>query len=151
VRLQPGSRDEAGWFLAEVRFSALGGPASNPGKLVRVVICPETAGTFYVGAVELVSTAGPVPFEITVAPLEQGAVPRNRPVLFRAMATGDVGPALLTAYWDFDDRNGVGVDAQGIEALATFPSPGIYRVTCTAADLRGGWLSETKTLEVVVR
>jgi len=143
--------DEAGWVRAEIPLSAFAGSSTaRSSRLVRVVVCANSPATFYLSRIDLLGQAQPVAFEISVAPFQAGTVPANKQVLLQAVPTSE-GAGYISAFWDFDDRDGVGVDASGVEAVCTFVSPGQYRITCTVVDLRGLRLANTKTLDVVVR
>ncbi len=152
LRLNLGALDEGGWLRTEIPLSAFAGSnAARTSRLLRIAVAADTPGTFYLARVQLIGHAQPVPFEITVSPFEAGAVLRNKQVLFRALPSGDLSRADITAYWDFSDKDGVGVDAIGPEAVCAYAAAGQYRVTCTVVDLRGRHLATEKTIEITVR
>jgi len=98
-----------------------------------------------------VGQATPVDFEISIAPSGAGAVAVNTPVLLRVVPTGGLALADIRGFWDFNDQDGVGIDASGVEAVAAFAAPGQYRITCTVVDTRGNHLATRKGLDITVR
>jgi len=147
-----GATDDAGWLRTEIPLSAFAGSATaRSSRLVRVVVSAESSGTFYVARADLIGKAAPVDFEMSVAPSQAGSVAANTPLLFRVVPTGGVPLADMRAFWDFNDQDGVGIDASGVQAVSAFAGAGKYRITCTVVDVRGDHLATTKALDITVR
>jgi len=58
-------------------------------------------------------------------------------VKFQSTATDPEGHRILWRTWDFDGRDGVGVDASGSNVAYTFKQPGRYVVSTVAMDATG--------------
>jgi len=70
-------------------------------------------------------------------------------VTFSGAGSTDPEGLPIAAYaWDFDDSDGIQVDATGLTATTTYGAEGTYTVTLTVTDARGETATDTATVHV---
>jgi PKD domain len=119
--------EDAGWKLLSVPVSAFGFSDSDA-KIKEVRIYGDTTGTLYIGKIAPVIDTT----RIMITPIEEKVVTANSKYRYTASATGGVSPLIYT--WDWDDRDGIQVDAEGRSASHMYRRSGDYKVTVTVSD-----------------
>ena len=103
-------------------------------KIVKdISISTDTFATIYIGAIDVITDQTPITgsvLNITKLNLALGdEVPLS--------ADGYGGTSVLVYRWDFDDRDGIQIDAEGQSIKHKFRTPGKFNVTLTISDLYG--------------
>jgi hypothetical protein len=131
VSFTPGTRDERGWTYVAVPISMFKGQLSE--NVRRLMIFTDRPDVFYVSQIRLrLLKLGPISANVWSDPVV--AKPGQ---IVNLTAQVDAGPTSYLVTWDFDDRDGVGVDAAGDSVIARYSKAGEYMVTYTVRDLIG--------------
>ena len=67
-----------------------------------------------------------------INPIEEKVVTANSKYRYTATASAGVSPLIYS--WDWDDRDGIQVDAEGRSASHMYRRSGDYKVTVTVSD-----------------
>lgn len=134
LELDPNLVEADGWVrVAKVLSDWKGTKDLEGAKLLRVVLCGNRQGSFYVGSLRIVQEDQPL-----VAQIEGE---QRRRVSLQQQATFTAAPQMAgveaTYIWDFDDLDGLTYDAYGPEVSCQFPEVGYYVVTVTVTDKAG--------------
>ena len=79
---------------------------------------------------------------------ESAATNGRWPLLMDGSASADEETGIVSYEWDFDDSDGIGVDAVGIAPRHVYEAPGTYTITLTVRDEVGQAASATTTATV---
>ncbi len=145
--LNPNLAFEDDWLRISAVLSDFACPEDLQGAtLQRVVITGNREGTVYVGEVKIVQEDTPLVAEI------QGpdvcSVSHEQSVQFTAKPQHE---GVKASYqWDFDDLDGLGIDAYGEVVNHQFPEPGYYVVTLRVTDPNGQLQPRMDTVRVKV-
>jgi PKD repeat protein len=137
------------------------GPTNGPAPLPTIALGPPWAGfctfntagvyKFYCqvhpnmrAQVVVTATGANTPPTVTASRNPTGNVPNGTAIAFTAIGSDADGDPITYA-WDFGD----GDTATGATASHTYPAPGSYTATVTAADNQGGTKSATVPVTVV--
>ena len=145
--LDPNVAVDGDWLRLSAVLSNFRKPADLAGAtLERVVISGNRKGKIYVAQVQIVQEDTPLVAEIEGPKIRTaGAGP---PTSFQAKP---VAPGVNASHeWDFDNLNGLGVDAYGPAVTYQFAEPGYYVVTLRVSDQNGKLKPRLDTVRVVV-
>lgn len=132
VDLYKYGKSKDGWTYIAIPVSELKSRLNLPSyKITRIAICSDGTQPFHIGEVTTSSDPG----EIKAYLGGNKNVARNTPVTFSGSAS-----ARLTALkysWDFNEADGIQVEAVGSAVNHTFREAGDYIVTLTVSDQYG--------------
>jgi len=123
---------ERGWRSVAVPLQAISGFERTNKTVQSVAFSTDVSAVVYLGDLRVINDSTPVRGEPNVRSInrELGAE-----VVFSA--TGQGGTSVLKYTWDFDDSDGVEVDAEGQVVKHKFRRPGTYTITLTISDYFG--------------
>jgi PKD repeat protein len=134
-----------GWKNVAVPLQALAG-FDRTNKIVKeVAFSADATTTFYVGDIRVVNDATPLRAEPNARNLNLALGDE-----YVFSASGQGGSSILKYTWDFDDKDGVDVDAEGQSVRRKFRKAGTYTITLTVADYFGLKQPYTTTIKAVV-
>jgi hypothetical protein len=140
------AKNDRGWSTLAVPLQAITGLDRTNKQISEIAFAADDTVTFYVGDLRVVSDTTPLRGETDVkGSLNLGATETRT---FRAYGSG--GASVLKYTWDFDDSDGIQVDAEGQTVKRRFRKPGTYTVTLTVSDYFGLKQPYTSTFKVTV-
>jgi hypothetical protein len=86
----------------------------------------------YVGAIDIMNDLTPIRGGVNADKLNLALGDQ-----VKLTAWGDGGASVLLYQWDFDDRDGIQVDSEGLVVTRKFRKAGSFKVTLTVSDLYG--------------
>jgi len=126
-----------GWSKIGIPFAAFRCSPDAGGNLRRLVICGDAAQTIHIGRVSIVRDTAPIQAEIrrpsTRDEPHNTEIKLGEEVDLKVYA--EAGMAALEVTWDFDDRDGISVEAEGLEVTHRYEKRGSYTVTATVSDV----------------
>jgi len=125
---------EDGWKNVAIPLQAITGLDRTNKTIQSISIGANTIATFYVGDLRVVDDSTPIRGEMIPDVTEMNLALGDE-VTFSAAGRG--GSSILRYTWDFDDRDGIQVDADGQTVNRKFRKAGTYTVTCTISDFYG--------------
>jgi hypothetical protein len=131
VAFTPGTKDERGWTYVAVPMSTFKGQVSEQVK--RLMIFTDRPDVLYISQIRLKL----LKLEPMRVNLSSDPVVAKAGQIVKLTAQVEAGPTGYLVTWDFDDRDGIRVDAAGENVIARYGQPGEYVVTCTVTDLSG--------------
>lgn len=134
-----------GWITVAIPLQAIPGFGETDKSIKSMAFSGDTIGTFYLGEVAMVNDSTPIYGEANVTNLNLAL---GDEVTF--VASGFGGATVLRYTWDFDQSDGVGVDAIGQVVRRRFRKPGDYTVILTIADEYGLKTPHVSRIKVVV-
>lgn len=148
---------DRGWKQAGIPLQAIKG-FDKTNKVVKdIAFSGDVSTAFYIGDIRVLSDMTPIRADISPRTFSGTT---NDTVTFTANGFG--GSSILKYQWDFDDTDGIQVDAEGAVvkyrwripstgAAGSTPKPkGVYVVTLTVSDLYGLKESYTTTSTVKI-
>lgn len=135
----------AGWKSVGVPLKGISGFDKTNKMIKSIAFSGDTIGTFYVGQLKIVNDTTPLYVEPSIR--EANLALGDEITL---MAYGNGGSSQLRYTWDFDDKNGIDIDAEGKVVKRRFRKEGTYVITVTVHDAFGLKKSYSTTLKVVV-
>lgn len=136
---------DRGWLNIAIPLKAISGFDKTNMVVKSIALAPDTTSTFFVGEMRVVGDTTPIRAEVTPAALNLGV---NQEVKFSAVGLG--GASILKYEWDFDDADGIQVDATGRTVTRRFRKPGNYTITLTVSDYFGLKKPYTTTIKATV-
>jgi hypothetical protein len=136
---------ERGWSDVSVPLASISGLDRTNKIVSSIAFAPDETATFYIGELRVINDTTPITGEISPKSLNLGAGQE-----VRLNARGFGGSSILKYTWDFDDADGIQVDAEGQSVTRKFRKPGTYNITLTIADYFGLKKPYTATMKVVV-
>ncbi|NCO33825.1 MAG: hypothetical protein AUJ92_12200 [Armatimonadetes bacterium CG2_30_59_28] len=126
-----------GWSTVAIPFAAFTHAPVIDGKLRRIAICGDARQTIHIGRISIVRDTTPMQGEIrrpsTRDERHDTEIKLGQDVDLKLFP--EVGMAAIETTWDFDDKDGIGVDAEGLEVVYRYKKRGTYTVTATVADI----------------
>ena len=141
--IYPATRESDGWVKVAFPLSEFRGPIGD--QLDRIAIFAERSDVIYIGEVKLALNTAALEASPAAYP---GTAQAGEAVTFLANATA--GDAPIEAVWDFDNSNGVQVEATGTRVVNVYNKPGDYEATVTIRDATGA-NAESRTYVLLVR
>jgi hypothetical protein len=145
LKLDSNLVDNRGWRTIGVPLQAISGLGSTNKTVASVAMSLDRPATIYVGDLKILTDSTPVYAEPMIRELNLSF---GQEVILYGNGTGGATPLRYT--WDFDDADGVGVDAEGQAVRRRFLKPGSYTVTMTVQDIFGLKEQHRSTIKVVV-
>lgn len=140
------AKNDRGWSTLAVPLQAITGLDRTNKQISEIAFAADDTVTFYVGDLRVVSDTTPLRGETDVrGNLNIGATETRT---FRGYGSG--GASVLKYTWDFDDSDGIQIDAEGQTVKRRFRKPGTYTVTLTVSDYFGLKQPYTSTFKVTV-
>jgi hypothetical protein len=134
-----------GWKSVGVPLAGIAG-FERTNKIVKsIAFSGDTIGTFYVGELKIVNDTTPLYAEPSV---REANLALGDELTISAYGSG--GSSQLRYTWDFDDTNGIDVDAEGKTITRRFRKDGTYTITLTVHDAFGLKKPFSTTLIVTV-
>jgi hypothetical protein len=136
---------ERGWMSIAIPLKAISGFDATNKTVKSIAFAPDQTNTFYIGELRVVEDTTPIRGQVTPTMLNLGA---NQEVRLNAFGLG--GASILKYEWDFDDSDGIQVDATGRSVTRKFRKPGEFTITLTISDYFGLKQPYTTTLKAKV-
>lgn len=134
------------WRNFSLPLQAINGFDKTNKTIQSIAISGDAISTFWVGDIRVINDSTAITGEMNFKePLNLASGDERE-----FIAYGFAGSTPLKYTWDFDDRDGIQVDAEGQAVKFKFRRPGKFTVTVTIADLYGKKQPITKTVEVTV-
>ncbi|CAN5399702.1 hypothetical protein BH11ARM2_BH11ARM2_11070 [soil metagenome] len=145
---------ERGWRMAAVPLQGISGFDRTNKDVKEIAFSTDAISTVYVGDIRVVNDATPIRGEIAARDRtgnlrKQGLNLANGDEV-DFIGTGLGGSSVLKYTWDFDDSDGVDVDAEGQVVRRKFRKTGTYTVTLTVSDYFGLKEPYKTTMKVTV-
>lgn len=143
----PGTLTRRGWVHIAFPIALFRGLGDTiDGRIFRMAISTDRPQLLYIGQIRLTRDLQPLLVNLTATPPQPQA---GKTVRLRVRVDG--GLSRVRVRWDFDDSDGVTVQAEGERVAHVFPTPGAYTVTATVDDVIGAKAPVTKTVTVTVQ
>lgn len=134
-----------GWKSVGVPLMSIPGFERTNKTVKEIAFSGDTIGTFYVGEIKVLNDTTPLYVEPTV---REANLALGDEISITAIGSG--GASQLRYTWDFDSKNGVDVDAEGMTVRRKFRKPGEYTITLTVNDKFGLKPPYSTTIKVTV-
>lgn len=145
VALKSKSADQRGWLKAGLPLQAVAG-FGRTNKIVKsIALAGDASATFYVGEIGISNDSTDITAELNEGNLNLALGDEKT-----FIAGGYGGSTPLKFEWDFDDSDGIQVDATGQTVRRKFRKAGKFKVTLTVSDVYGLKKPSTTTIEVEV-
>ena len=116
-------------------------------KIVQsIAISGDAISTFWVGEIRVINDTTTINGEMNFKDPINLATGDER----EFVAYGFAGSTPLKYTWDFDDRDGIQIDAEGQTMKHKFRKPGKFKVTVTISDLYNKKKAITKSVDITV-
>jgi len=136
---------DQGWTTVAVPLQAISGFDRTNKMISQIGLAGNTTATFYVGDLRVVDDSTPIRGEANTREINAALGDE-----YTLTATGFGGSSILRYTWDFDDKDGIQVDAEGQSITHKFRKAGNYTITVTIQDYFGLKQPYTSTIKVVV-
>lgn len=136
---------DEGWKTVSIPLQAITGFDRTNKTIQSIAFAGNSTATFYLGDLRVVDDSTPIRGEATVRELNLALGDE-----YTFSATGFGGSSILKYTWDFDDKDGIQVDAEGQSVVRKFRKAGNYTVTVTISDFYGLKQPYSSTIKVVV-
>ncbi len=137
---------DSGWKTVAIPLQAITGLDRTNTDIQSVAFAGNTTSTFYVGDLRVIDDSTPIRGEINAQPDINLALGDE----ITLSASGFGGSSILRFTWDFDDKDGIQVDAEGQSVKHKFRKAGNFVVTMTVSDYYGLKPSYSSTVKVTV-
>ena len=121
-----------GWRQVGIPLRAIRGFERTNKTIKEITVASDSTSAFYLGDLRVVSDPTPIRAEPSVRSLN---VALND--IATLSAQGEGGSSVLRYTWDFDESDGISVDAEGASVTHKFRKPGTFTVTVTVQDEYG--------------
>jgi len=147
LALDPNLVFQGNWLRIKAVLSDFAMPEDLSGaKLERVVVTGNREGKIHLAQLSLIQEDKPLVAQINGP--EVRTVPAGQSAQFTA--TPQHEGVAANYQWDFDDFDGLGMDAYGEDVSYQFPEAGYYMVTLQVMDRNGQLQSRMDTIKVKV-
>lgn len=143
--LETSSASERNWRLVAIPLQAINGLSDSNKAIESVSFSGDATSTFYVGEVRVINDSTPITGDTTFHDLNLAL---GDEIDFVGMGYG--GASVLKYQWDFDQKDGMQVDAEGQSVRRKFRKPGKFVVTLTIVDVFGLKKPHRTTVNVTV-
>jgi hypothetical protein len=125
--------DSLGWRNISIPLQAING-FDRTNKIVKgIAVSTDTWATMYIGSINIVTDQTPIRGEIEKVTSLNLALGDD----VKLSAYGEGGSSVLVYDWDFDDTDGIQIDAEGPAISHKFRKAGKFKVTLTISDQYG--------------
>lgn len=121
-----------GWRSISIPLQAINGFDRTNKTIKDISVSSDTVATMYIGALQVMNDTTPIKGEVKIDKLNLALGDE-----VTLTGYGEGGSSVLVFQWDFDDRDGIQVDAEGQVVKRKFRTPGKFNVTLTVADKYG--------------
>ncbi|MBI3947854.1 MAG: PKD domain-containing protein [Armatimonadetes bacterium] len=111
----------------------------------RILLSADAPDVVFIGGIDLTTDNQVINAQCQAR--QTSDIRKNVPVTFTALA--DSGVTAVRFSWDFDAKNGVQEEAIGPSVRHSFPKPGRYTITLTAAPEEGDWNTKAPSVQTV--
>ncbi|MEQ1823151.1 MAG: PKD domain-containing protein [Fimbriimonadaceae bacterium] len=139
-------RQADNWRTVAIPLSSISGFERTNKQVIGLGFSGDATATFYVGDVKVVNDSTPITGD--VSPKNDLNLALGDEIEF--IGNGFGGSSILKYTWDFNDKDGIQVDAEGQVIKRKFRAPGEYVVTLTISDAYGAKKPIVKTIKVKV-
>ncbi len=136
---------DRGWRSTAFPLSAISGFGRTNKIIKEISISTDGQATMFIGNMRIVTDTTPISGDTNVSTINVGL---GEKILLSAR--GFAGSTLLLYEWDFDDKDGIQIDATGPNVVRQFNKPGTYTITVTIRDQFGQKKAATKTIVATV-
>lgn len=136
---------DRGWRNTAFPLAAILGFERTNKIIKELAISADGQTTLFIGGVRIVNDSTPISADVNVETMN---LAQGDKVELKARGYG--GATLLKYEWDFDDKDGIQVDATGPTVSRVFNKPGSYKITVTVKDMYGRKKPATKTILATV-
>lgn len=134
------------WRNFSLPLGAIKGFDRTNKSIQSIAISGDAISTFWVGDIRVVNDTTPISGEMNHKSDMNLALGDER----EFVAYGFAGSTPLKYTWDFDDSDGIQVDAEGQTVKYKFRRPGTFKVTVTVSDAYGNKKPYTTSVKVTV-
>lgn len=134
------------WRSFSLPLTAINGFARTNKTVQSVAISGDALSTFWIGDIRVINDTTPISGEMNFKDDLNLALGDEREFI----AHGFAGSTPLKYAWDFNDADGIQVDAEGQSVKYKFRRPGTFKVTLTVMDAYGNKKPATASIKVVV-
>lgn len=145
VAVATSSAGERGWRTVAVPLQAINGFDKTNKQIKEIAFSGDSTGTFYIGDIRVVNDTTPIRGDVSVHSLNLALGQE-----VNLSATGFGGSSILKYRWDFDDSDGIQVDAEGQAIKRRFRKAGKFKITMTVVDAYGLKEPYSTTIDVTV-
>ena len=145
VAITTSTGSDRGWSNVAVPLQAIRGFDKTNKIVSSIALAGDATSVFYVGDLRVVNDSTPIRGEANVEKLNLALGDE-----IELHATGFGGSSILIYNWDFDEKDGLQVEAEGQVIKHKFRKPGKFIVTVTIADQYGLKKPTTAKIEVTV-
>ncbi len=134
------------WRSFSLPINAIAGFNKTNKTISSIAVSGDATATFYVGDIRVINDTTPITGEMSQKNDMNLALNDERDFT----GYGFAGSTPLRYTWDFDDKDGIQVDAEGQTIKHKFRKQGTFTVTLTISDLYGNKPAYTRTIKVTV-
>ncbi|RYG81535.1 PKD domain-containing protein, partial [bacterium] len=145
IPVATGSSAQDGWRQAGLPLKAIRGFERTNKTIKEITVASDSTSSFYIGDLRVVSDPTPIRAEPNIRSINLALND-----IATLSAKGEGGSSVLRYTWDFDDKDGITVDAEGSTVTHKFRRPGDFTVTVTVQDEYGLKDPYTTTIQVKV-
>jgi len=134
-----------GWKAVSIPLQAITGFDRTNKVISEVALAADATTTFYIGDIRVINDTTPIRGDVSAHTINLALGDS-----FTFVANGTGGSTPLKYTWDFDDKDGIQVDAEGQAITRRFRKAGTFTITLTVSDKYGLKTPYSTTLKAVV-
>lgn len=134
------------WRNFSLPLNAIKGFERTNKNIQSIAVSGDAISTFWIGDIRVVNDTTPISGEMNFKSDMNLALGDEREFI----AYGFAGSTPLKYTWDFDDSDGIQVDAEGQSVKFKFRHPGTFKVTLVVSDAYGNKKPYTASVKVTV-
>lgn len=146
VSISTSSSGQDGWRSIAFPLPAITGFDKTNKTIKSIAISGDSLASIFVGEVKMINDTTPIRGEFVGQTTMNLAL--GDEITLRAYGSG--GASVLKYSWDFDNKDGIQVDAEGPVIVRKFRKAGTYVITLTVSDAYGLKTPYTTTITAKV-